>query len=238
MAGSGRRSRGTMVKYPLDHTILTNPHQPDYWSTSHVLYFYFIMRQGWTWWGALLLAFFFEGFIEVVLFPWATVEDGLVVDPLQAVMGISAFLLFKETSCAVVAAVPPKYNAGIAAWASYFASYWYFALAGIPSIIFHQSATLFEEHNWAFAPAFAAMAVAAAYMDRDRVHGARLYVPLIYVSSVGGLVAGVNEIPFNPWMATAIMHLPILLLYAALTSSCLTKRGPKTEKYMMVPLNS
>ena len=216
-----------MAEEPLDHTILSNPYQPDYWSTSHVLYFYFIMRQGWAWWAALLLSFFFEGVVEGVLTSWTTVQDGLVVDPLQALMGIVAFLLLERTGCAVVAATPPQLAAGWRAWGRYAATYWYFALAGIPSIVFHQSSTLFEKHNWAFAPAFGAMAVAAAYMDRGAVAGAKRYVPLLYVLAVGGLVAGVNQIPFNPWMATAMLHLPMFLLYAALTYPVAATGGGK-----------
>lgn len=203
-----------MVKWSADETVINNPHQADFWTTGHILYFYYLMRQGWVWWAALLLIFFFEG-IESLM-GWNTPTDGLIVDPVQALMGIVTFLLFEKLGCAVVASRPPAYNAGLRAWLQYAASFWYIVFPASLSIFFHEyrGGELFTTHDWAFVPAFAASSLACAYMDRNKIEGTKKYIALGYAVTVAALVAGVNQIPYNPWFATLYLHTPIFVLYA------------------------
>ena len=195
--------------YEDDRTILTNQEQHDWFTIGHVLYFYFFMFQGWSWWAALLLSYAFEG-AEVIL-GWVTVQDGLVVDPLQALMGIVAFLVLQEWGCASVINPLPSIKAPAKNWLWYAASYWYFLPPGILAMVFHSKFCheCFEDNDWAFMLAFSLMALYTSTING----GGRHYIQLGYVLSFCGLSVGLNRIPYSPWFGSLFYHAPIALAW-------------------------
>lgn len=168
---------------------------------------------------------------------WNTPTDGLVVDPVQALMGIVTFLLFEHLGCAVVAVRVPPLNAGLRAWLKYASSFWYVVFPAAVSIFFHEypAEDLFEKYDWVFVPAFGASSIACAYMDRKKIEGRRIYVAPAYAIILAGAVAGVNQIPFNPWFLTLFMHTPIFILYCLYSIPRALEPGPKFVPIVMPP---
>ena len=199
--------------YEQDTTILTNQHQHDWFTIGHVLYFFFLMFQGWSWWACMLLCYAFEG-LEAVVFDFVTVQDGLVVDPLQAAMGLVAFSVLEQLGCASVANKIPSLSADRGEWAAYALSYWWFVPPCAVSLSFHSKACsdCFTNNDWAFIVAFGAMALYRAWQEG----GGRKWLLPLYVLAFSGLSVGLNQVPYSPWFGSVYFHSPIVVVWAAM----------------------
>ena len=214
-----------------DKTILTEHYQTDWWSIGHVLYFFFLMYADWTWWAALLLCYLYEGYEALPSITLVTPVDGLVVDPLQAYLGIITFYLLQEYKQIDVIQKFPSLNDTWQVWAKYVLSFWYFVFAVTISLYLNHTS---QQHKteWITGLGFTVMALYRLWADKRGV------LMVLYVVTYSGFVVGLNRIPYNPFFGSLYFHAPIVLTYFIIRIKKLYKLRKELILEKQLALNS
>jgi len=192
-----------------DTTILTEQYQTDWWTIGHVLYFFFLMYGDVAWWFILLICYVHEGYEALPSVDLTTIQDGLVVDPVQASFGIITFLLLQDLGLIDVIRPLPKLTDSFKSCLFYILSYWYFIFPVSVSLFLSYSKDFYGYyfHEWWVAIAFTVMALYRYVMDKKSIF------MVLYVAAVGGLCVGLNRIPYNPFLGTIYFHTPIIIWF-------------------------
>ena len=201
-----------MVCIEEDFTILRKDNQTDYWTTGHVLYGYFLMQMGWTWWAVLLVVIFYEFCEAVGIHGSTTVPDGLVVDPVQGLMGAIVFLVLKRLGCVrshwrEEGWAGGGYGLDWGKVGTYVLHYFLLAPMILVSMVGERDGGVpNDQKDWAFFGACSVMSLYNAWeLERGATWWQRCGSPA-YVVSFSGMVVGLNRIPYNPWLGSVYFH--------------------------------
>jgi len=185
--------------------MLTN--EPNWESINQVLFFFFLMFHDWIWWACLFLSYFFQGALALPGIDDTNNEQGLITTPVQALLGITTFELFKTYGIVNVSCILPSIHDSWAKWLNYIKSYFYFVLV-VPVIL----AVKLENNDWIVAIGFVAMALYRFWVDKTG------FWMVCYVFSYSSLVIGLNRIPYNPFFGSLYYHAVFIIWFVCLQS--------------------
>jgi len=186
-----------------DETILTNSDQPDHWSVTHVLLPWFFMLWGFPWYVPLLGVYFLKAIEALPFLDYATTTDALIVDPLQAIMGILAFGVLHEFGLSTVSFPLPLRKHKFKEW----------VLTGyswLPTIILITVLELTDSFHldWIYVFTFSGQAVHTAYHQDTNAQKIAVFTYPVVLSV---LLASVNQIPYSAWFVSVYVHAPLLI---------------------------
>ena len=181
-----------------DKTILENPHQHDYWSTTHVLIPYFVMFWDFAWYVPLLALYFLKAIESLPWLDYATLQDALIVDPVQAIFGITAFSVFYNRGLLeVVSPLPYKRNQ--------FFDWWRSGAVWIPTLCVITALEIFDEFrmDYLYIGTFAVISAYTAYYQSNFY---QRVVAVLYPLITGILIVSLNRIPYSGWYTSIWIH--------------------------------
>ena len=194
--------------FETDVHILTNPDQSDYWSNTHVLIPFFMMLWGFEWYVTLLVLYFWKAFEALPGIDYAQTQDALIVDPVQALMGILTFLTMQEFGYMRVAfPFPQNY--------SHFFPWLITGISWIPTltVVIVLDVTDNFEYDWIYIFTFLCISLHAGYYQTNwKQTIAVIAYPLI----LSALISMLNRVPFSGWYTSLYAHIvlvPFLFMY-------------------------
>lgn len=191
-----------------DKTILTNPHQTDYWSTTHILIPWFCMLWGFPWYAPLLGVYIWKAVESLPWIDYATLTDALIVDPVETIFGILAFVLLEDVGYAVKAyEFPWRYS-----------QFWDWLLTGwlwVPTVLTTILIDVFNafSYDWLYVFTFGLMAIFTVLKQKTFAQKVCVF---LYPVTLSILISALNTIPYSGWYTALwfhIMFIPLLFLY-------------------------
>ena len=185
--------------FAADETILTNPDQTDWWSVTHVLIPFFGMFYGLEWYIVLLLIYFAEGIEALPAVSGTTVTDGLIVDPVQALLGILTFICLEKLGFVTPIVFPTMLK-------QLTRTFFFQALAWVPILatVITIARTKQYEYEWIYIIDFTFMAAILSYYN-ENVIGKILVI--VYTLVLSSTLTIVNRIPYNPFYTSLWFHI-------------------------------
>jgi len=199
-----------------DETILWQANQVDWWTSSHVMVPFFLMQTGLPWYWVLLIVYLWEGFEASQIIQNKvvsnTVQDGLIVDPTQAIMGIVTFLLLRHFQAVPVHAYDKTQKNPLFKFLLF--NFLFFVPILVNGIILW--VYTYHHNDWSFVIVCGIMSFYNAYEIKSLASTQsvrKIAATPIYVLAFTSIVVLCNRVKFNPWFGSIIFHTPIFLIF-------------------------